>query len=499
MTAARARLERPWLLFLLAAALSAVTIWWEIGPHDEGLMLQAAHRIAEGQLPYRDFWWNYAPGQPLLLAPFDALLGSALVPWRILRVLADATVALLAFTLVRREIAVLAPAAAAASAGAPPRASAWRTWLPLLTWLAVAGAMAFPTGPGPNPVALVLALSALLVAPRRVVLAGVLAGLAAVFRLEIGGAAALGVVLLGAPRALPVAMAVAAAGWAPFFLAAPSETLDQTLGFLGIQDLQRRPFPLDPSGTGGSPVKLLELWMPAILVLAAAAWAVAAALRRPPLRAVALAPLALVGLAYLLGRTDEFHLVPLAVALPLLLAVAAAREPHPAVALALAALIGVIALHGLERKAAQLTGRPELARVPGPAGDGIRTTAAEAADLARVLAAVRGDRTLLVLPPRTDRVTVGNPLLYRLTGTENPTRYDVMQPGVVTEPDVQREMVADLDRARPRHVVRWVDPRTAPEDNPSGRLRGARILDAYVARHYATPRRFGTFVVLTRR
>ena len=31
-------------------------------------------------------------------------------------------------------------------------------------------------------------------------------------------------------------------------------------------------------------------------------------------------PLALVGLAYLLGRTDEFHLVPLAAVLPVLLA-----------------------------------------------------------------------------------------------------------------------------------------------------------------------------------
>ena len=30
-------------------------------------MLQAAARIADGQVPYRDFWWFYPPGQPLLL------------------------------------------------------------------------------------------------------------------------------------------------------------------------------------------------------------------------------------------------------------------------------------------------------------------------------------------------------------------------------------------------------------------------------------------------
>ena len=44
-----------------------------------------------------------------------------------------------------------------------------------------------------------------------------------------------------------------------------------------------------------------------------------------------LAPLAVIGLAYLLGRTDEFHLVPLAVVLPVMLAwagAAARRRPR---------------------------------------------------------------------------------------------------------------------------------------------------------------------------
>jgi hypothetical protein len=101
---------RDAVLFLLAAALSASTIWFEIGPHDEGLMLQAAHRIASGELPYRDFWWNYAPGQPLLLGAVDAALGGpSLLAWRILRVLLDATVALLAYRLAARPGSVPTP------------------------------------------------------------------------------------------------------------------------------------------------------------------------------------------------------------------------------------------------------------------------------------------------------------------------------------------------------------------------------------------------------
>jgi hypothetical protein len=370
--------------------------------------------------------------------------------------------------------------------------------LAVLAWVAVAGAMAFPTGPGPNPTALALGLGALLLAPRRVAAAGVLAGLAAVFRLEIGGAAALGVALLGAPRGLLWAAGTGLLGWLPFLIAAPGRTLDQTVGFLGIQDLQRRPFPLDPSGVGADPNKLLELWLPLILLVGSALWAVHAVLRRPPRAALALVPLALAGLAYLLGRTDEFHLIPLAVALPLLLVAAAAHERSIALRVALLAVVALIAAHGLERRAGELVGGPPLAKVPGPAGDGVRATEAEAADLRGVLRAI-GDRTLFVAPPRFDQVTVGNPLLYVLADAENPTRYDVMQPGVVTTEAVQREIAADLRRARPEVLVRWRDPRTRPEPNGSGRSSGVTRLDRELDRTYGPPRRLGVFELRERR
>ena len=469
---------RDVLLFVLAAALSGSTALQGIAPHDEGLMLQAAHRVAGGELPYRDFWWNYGPGQPVLLAPLDLLFDRSLLPWRVVRVLLDATVALLAFRLVTVSRARRVPA--------------------LLGWLAVAGAMAFPAGPGPNPAALALGLGALLLAPGHLRVAGVLAGLAAVFRLEIGAAAALGVVLVGAPRALPWALGTALAGWLPFLAAAPGETLDQTLGFLAVQGLQRRPLPLDPGAVGLDPNKLLELWLPLILLAGAGAWLVHALARRPPPAALALVPLAVAGVAYLLGRTDEFHLVPLAVALPVLLVDAAGREPSRAARAVLLGVVALVAVHGLERRAGQLLAGPALARVPGPAGDGVRTTRAEARDLRGVLQALRG-RTAFVAPPRFDQVTVGHPLLYVLARAENPTRYDVIQPGVVTTAEVQREIVRDLRRARPAILVRWLDPRTAPEPNGSGRSSGVRILDRELARTFGRPRRIGAYELRERR
>ncbi|MDQ3740617.1 MAG: hypothetical protein M3389_06695, partial [Actinomycetota bacterium] len=124
--------------------------------------------------------------------------------------------------------------------------------------------------------------------------------------------------------------------------------------------------------------------------------------------------------------------------------------------------------------------------------------ARETGDTRRVLRAI-GDRTIFVAPPRFDRVTVGNPLLYVLAENDNPTGYDVMQPGVVTTAEVQREMRDDLERARPELLVRWLDPRTAPEDNGSGRSSGVTLLDEYLRATYRRVGRFGTFEVHERR
>ena len=255
------------LLFVLAAALSGFTILREISPHDEGLMLQAGSRIAAGQWPYRDFWTNYMPGQPLVLALLQQIFGPSLLAWRIVRTLTDATVALLAYRLARRR----APESYA-----------------LAAWLAVAGAMAFPTGPGPNPPALALAFGALLAARGRPWLGGVLAGIACLFRLEIGVAAIIGVALeapIGArARAAAIGAGCGVVVLAPFFLAGPGAMWHDTLGFYGIQGLQRLPFPLGFHGPL-RPSKLIEFYIPLILVIGLALWALATALRmgpRPP-------------------------------------------------------------------------------------------------------------------------------------------------------------------------------------------------------------------------
>jgi hypothetical protein len=484
---------RPALLFALGALLSGLTILIGINPHDEGLVLQAAARVADGELPYRDFYANYGPGQYFLVGGLDLVFGPSLLAWRVVRVAVDAAVGVLAYALVRRD----APEPAA-----------------LGGWLAAVAVMAHPTIPNPGPSALALGLGALLLAPRSPVGAGALAGLAVAFRFDVGAGAALGAALAAlamggrraALRAAAAAGIVAALLVAPFVAVAAGDFWDQTIGFaLDEQSLQRLPLPGDYDGAF-EPNKLLAFYLPYVLMGGLALWLLVAAVRRLPLRLWAPFPVALAGLGYLIARADEFHLVPLAAVLPILLATLAARERgagRTAWAVALTLPLVAIALHGLDRNRIELLSPPPLATLDLDVADGVRARRDEARALERLVPYVRArvppGRPVFVANPRHDLVRVGNPLVYVLVDRPNPTRYDVMQPGVVTTAEVQREIVRDLRGSGAELVIRWLSPVAAQaEPNGAGRSSGMRTLDRHLARRWVEVERFGDYAVLRR-
>src|SRR5262249_25163257 len=151
--------------------------------------------------------------------------------------------------------------------------------------------------------------------------------------------------------------------------------------------------------------------------------------------------------------------------------------------------------------AGQLLHPPSLAAVPGPAGDGVKTETADARALTSLYRSIqrltRPGEPIFVAHPRHDRVTAGDPLLYVILARPNPTRYDVMQPGLVTTASVQREIVDSLRRSRTRVVIRWLDPRAeAIEPNGSARSSGVHILDRYLAGSYRPYARYRVYQVL---
>lgn len=86
-------------LFAIASLYILTSINRPIDPYDEGIPLTGAFRILHGEVPYRDFWTIYAPGQFYTLAGIFSVLGTSALYARIYDVLIKAGISLLVFLL----------------------------------------------------------------------------------------------------------------------------------------------------------------------------------------------------------------------------------------------------------------------------------------------------------------------------------------------------------------------------------------------------------------
>ena len=490
-------------LFAGAALISGFTILRGLDPFDEGLMLQAARRVAEGQEPYRDFLWAYGPAQPLLLGGLFKAFGVSLVQWRVLRALTDAAVAVLVYAFVRRE--------------ASPR-------LALAGWLCAACAMAEPRSANPFPLALLAALGAVYLATggevdrRRVLWAAGLTALAAAFRVDFGIYAAAGVLTAlawgrrwrDAGAYAGGAIALSLLLYLPFLVAiGPADLYQALIGTsLHDKDYWTLPFPLSYHGglSGLRDVKdLLDFYVPVLLVAGLAASTVAGVLKLERTRRIgsvwpALGVLGACFFAYMLSRNDDFHAQPLIVLLAILLPMVVLLGPRWMTVLG-AVLLGLLVLHGAWNRASALVRPPAMQTVDVAVAHGAQAPPAEAQAVEAMVPAVQrrvppGD-PIYVITRRSDLVRFNNPLVYVLTERDNPTRHDF---GLDTGPAAQASIVATLERVQPRVIVRWTDPiSTVREPNLRGTPTDVHVLDQYVAQNYRLAERHGVYDILVPR
>ena len=517
-----------WLLGLLIASLT-VRQWIQL--NDEGLMLQAAARISDGQVPYRDFWWFYPPGQPYLLALIWKTTGPSLMSWRIVRVLTDATVALLVWKLARRR-ATVGPS--------------------LLAWLVAALAVSSATGPHPYPIAMALAIGSILLLERHPAWAGLLAGLVAVWRIEFAAylalAVVLGLLLRGSSRRALVSFGLAASVSAVFVylpvvaLAGWSNSWNLLIHYplAEFSQYQSLPFPLVWDGGGNAQgldllAQFLSFHAPLVLIvtLLASGLALLATIRTGRWIEVVVFVFG-VGMAhYLVVRADAFHVGPLAIVDSVLAAWAISavmhdrstrsysQAPRHRLLGAIALLCGVVALVGLlwtgfddswkryrEVRDAQASRAINL-----PVADGVRELPVtkcsrsgsklercRLSDLEGAVGVV--DRitaptaAIYVATKRSDLVTAGAPLFYVLSGRRNVSRYDIAAPGVITSAPVQREIISDLARSHAVVIRDSSEITAAAEPNRAGQSSGVRLLDSWLAANYRVVARFGVWTVL---
>ena len=185
-------------------------------------------------------------------------------------------------------------------------------------------------------------------------------------------------------------------------------------------------------------------------------------------------------------RWDLNHLTWVAAPFYVLTAALIARHPSPAMkkivagAVVIAAsLCSAVIFQQRIRETTQLT---TLGRVHGRPGD--------LAMLGKIQSRVEPSDTLFVFPYR--------PLLYFVTGAQNPTRYSFLQPGMASDQD-QLETVRELRARPPRWVIyAHVSPRdillTWPSTDP--RRLDMPLIESFLRENYRAAERWGDLELL---
>ena len=120
-----ARAKWRWTSAALLSGVSLAILWilrdrFAFNYYDEGVIAYGAQRLLQGDVPYRDFWVLYPPGQFLAIAALFKLFGSSLIVERAWDIALRAAIASLGYLITARLA---------------PRRYALLTWAMSLLWL----------------------------------------------------------------------------------------------------------------------------------------------------------------------------------------------------------------------------------------------------------------------------------------------------------------------------------------------------------------------------
>ena len=137
----------PILVFLFSLAYLCAFVRYSSLEPDEGILLQGAQRILDGQIPYRDFFSFYTPGSFYLVAALFKVFGNSFVVARLSLAITGAVCSVMTYALARRASSrgfALLAAALATAAGVAYRFLVLHNWYStLLACLALYSAVRF--------------------------------------------------------------------------------------------------------------------------------------------------------------------------------------------------------------------------------------------------------------------------------------------------------------------------------------------------------------------
>lgn len=518
------------LLAVAAVAYIQPGMYAALNIYDEGIIVFGAQRVLQGDLPYRDFWTQYSPGQLYVLAGLFQAFGSNIMVERW-------------WDVIIRSLLALSMLAVAA------RLTHWKlalpVWLLAVLWIEDYGFFGYPIFAG-----LMFALASLYAMLRGytdrrwLFAAGVLLGLCFAFRHDmavyLGAAQVIGFVpafflrrtderasllkrvLATVKLALPW-VAGAALIMLPiivyFVLNAPvSELINQLFLFPLIEFPKVRDLPYPRLNWRSN---VLPFYAPFLVYTLALVVALMIFIRewKDDARFFNAWGIVMVALFGLFGfnqarvRSDTIHtvhffLVSLTL-LPVLFRGWGQRASVPAQAIsAVAVIVGFVALIDPINGYVQMLADRDVNKAA-------LTAEAQASTLARARGAIVNPEQNFVVREiqrltqpgeyvyaglaRHDKIFANDVMLYFLMDRKSPTRYQELHPGLVNTEAVQREMIADLEKHRPRYVVTTDMFRWAMEPNDTAKSTGVESLDRYITKNYRYANTIGSYTLYQRR
>ncbi len=451
---------------LVGVLLSLPAMFAPLNLYDGGLASSAATFLLHGALPYRDFWWLYGPGGPVLLAPFVALFGPSLLGIRVAGLV-------VAFWLTAAGYAWM-------------RAARLTFVLAVLIPATTVGFMSFLNGLEPTTwfIGMAFAISGLYVRVFRrdwAVIAGLLIAAAALTRLDLGAYAFTAALLVPhRARFLATVVGIGLLSAVAALMIADLPTLfEQLIWYPIVGPRQFRGLPLPQISDAITAVAfIVVVLVPKAGVVVAITQMLAGRQRDRAL--VVLTVFAALCQLQTAGRSDFYHQVQGGFPGTLLLAYTLGRMSEvplrrmPSIgASRLVGLAVLAAVCGFNLSFSVIALRlPELGRL-GPSEQ------AFVAAVRTISSSSTPDEPIFVALT-SNRLTFANDMLaYYLADRRSGVHVAMFNPGVSNTDQVQREMIDDLETSRTRFVLldqQWADSERADERQRDSGLVVARRL-----------------------
>jgi hypothetical protein len=523
------------LIFLASLACFFLLMDRSVNVYDEGLILTGAMRVAAGDMPHRDFYANYGPATFYPLAWLFDFFGQRAIVERLLDLTIRAAIAATIYaTLIvysRRAVALVMTGTAA-------------------IWLCFSGAYGYPVFPvlllalaGSAIMARVLAGDALI---RHAFAGGVLTGVAALFRYDVGvliflaHVCAILITTRLANRDLQLWRRQAWPIIARYTLGAAIIVIPLLAWYWGagafsafFHDIvlypakyyaRTRNTPFPSLATSPEFFRNITIYLPLIILPGTAVHLYieksrtaacfnsstpdAIVRKRDTVFLVVFGLLSAFCYTKGLVRVSTVHLILSIIPSFMLLAVLTGARLNRARtvfvgAWLLVALSCVTALHQgywqtqyLRWK--KLTPYHELANGNWLAAPRLAIWWDRGAVISFIRDNTRPGERIYVGLGRHDKILFNDNLLYFMTGRMPATHWHHFDPGLQTRADIQTAMIKELERWQPRYAVLDSSWDEAIEPNESARSSGVTLLDNYLHAHYHPIRQSESLVIWQR-